>query len=292
MTQNTTILTTVTHSKAFKRPKRTLFFRILALLRFPLQQNAVARTSFDRFDLPVQYHGKNIFLAQVLDSFILDNTDTDFTRVILPVELTDQLNIAWNVWKFEETLAGRVPHEGVSRLIRSRREQFNERLVRRGIAMTLEHGFLYSEMGRQQYVQNIVEIKKAVELTMSFDALSTLLMCKRFNIQWEREHGYFEQRLSDIMKREVNQFAIVQKDPNGFDILIEEHKKQMQRYAVSPNALILPSKLQIYIPMVPLEKHLYANRGSLGVKNFEKGPIQQYRGVKIYEGTALRPEQW
>jgi hypothetical protein len=250
---------------------------------YPILSNTTDKTSYDRFDLPEAYRGRNLFLANTIDSFIIDNADLDFTRVILPIVQTDQINIAYNIWSFNETLVGRTPFEGTSRLLRSQKSSFSDKLVRRGLAFMLEHGFMNTQEGRQQYVQNIKEIVKAVQLTMSFDVLSTLLTCKRYNVSWEKEHGYFEQRLSDIMKREVHMFGIVQKDPNGFDILLEEHKKHMNRYSVNPDALILPSKIQIYLPMVPEQKIMHYNRGDLGVQQFEAGSITVFRGINVYE---------
>ena len=200
---------------------------------------------------------------------------------------TDQLHVRFNTWEFTETLAGRVPHEGISRIIQSRKSEHSGNMERRGLAMILEHGFMKTEQGRRQYMLNIQQIVQAVQVTLNFDVLSALLTCKRYDIQWMREHGYFRQHLPEIMKREVSMFGIIQKDINGFDIAIEEYKKQLSRYSVAPDALILPSKLQIYIPMVPEEKILYSNRGKLAVDQFEKGPIKSFRGIKIFEAKSF-----
>ena len=200
---------------------------------------------------------------------------------------TDQLSIAYSTWDFSETLAGRVPHEGISRIIRSRKSKHSGAMERRGLAFILEHGFMKTEEGRRQYMLNIQQIVQAVQVTLNFDVLSALLTCKRYDIQWMREHGYFRQHLPEIMKREVSMFGIIQKDVNGFDIAIEEYKKQLGRYSVAPDSLILPSKLQMYIPMVPEEKTLYSNRGKLGVDQFEAGPIRSFRNIRIYEAKAF-----
>lgn len=248
--------------------------------------NHTLNAFFTSFDLPHAYEGRNLFLADTLDGFVLDNQDLLWTSRILPLVRTDQLHVRFNTWDFTETLAGRVPHEGISRIIQSRKSEHSGNMERRGLAMILEHGFMKTEQGRRQYMLNIQQIVQAVQITLNFDVLSALLTCKRYDIQWMREHGYFRQHLPEIMKREVAMFGIIQKDVNGFDIAIEEYKKQLRR-SVAPDALILPSKLQIYIPMVPEEKILYSNRGKLAVDQFEAGPIQKFRDIQIFEAKAF-----
>ena len=248
---------------------------------------ADAHQTFDRYDLPEAYKGKNLYLADTLEGFILREEDLLWTRQILPLVRTDQLSVQFNTWRFAETLAGRVPHEGISRIIQSQKSQTSGAMERRGLAFILEHGFMKTDEGRRQYMLNIQQIVQAVQVTLNFDVLSALLTCKRYDIQWLREHGYFREFLPEIMKREISMFGIIQKDVNGFDIVVEEYKKQMRDYNVAPDALILPSKLQMYIPMVPQEKILYSNRGKLGVDQFEAGPIKSYRQLKIYEAKAF-----
>ena len=248
---------------------------------------ADANQTFDRYDLPEAYKGKNLFLANTIEGFVLKDEDLLWTRQILPLVRTDQLRVQFSTWDFSETLAGRVPHEGISRIIRSRKSEHSGSMERRGLAFILEHGFMKTEEGRRQYMLNIQQIAQAIQVTLNFDVLSALLTCKRYDIQWMREHGYFRDQLPEIIKREVSMFGIIQKDINGFDIAIEEYKKQLSRYSVAPDTLIMPSKLQMYIPMVPEEKILYKNRGDLAVKQFEAGPIKSFRGIKVFEAKSF-----
>ena len=63
-----------------------------------------------RYDLPEAYKGKNLFLRDTIDGFIMGDNEW-YTRDILPYAQTDQIHLAWNEWHFNQTLAGRVPHE-------------------------------------------------------------------------------------------------------------------------------------------------------------------------------------
>jgi len=52
------------------------------------------------------------------------------------------------VWTFNETFTGLVPELGVSRLVSSKRETHSDTVVRRGLAVRLEHGFMDTPEGR------------------------------------------------------------------------------------------------------------------------------------------------
>ena len=63
-----------------------------------------------------------------------------------------------------------------------------------------------------------------------------------------------------IMRREVNEFAIVQKDIHGLDILAEEYKKRLSRYGVTPTMWIFPPKMPVP-DTLPLVKPAFHNSG-------------------------------
>jgi hypothetical protein len=93
---------------------------------------------YETYDLPEAYKGKNLFLRDTVEGFILHDNEW-YTRVVLPYMQTDQIHLKWNEWHFNQTLAGRVPHEGISRLITSSKRSFKDHTVRRGLAFILEH---------------------------------------------------------------------------------------------------------------------------------------------------------
>lgn len=56
-----------------------------------------------------------------------------------------------------------MPHEGVSRLITSSKRAFKDHTIRRGLAFILEHGFMNTAEGREQYRRNLMGIKQCVQ---------------------------------------------------------------------------------------------------------------------------------
>ena len=106
-----------------------------------LKTNAYDKYSYETYDLPEAYKGKNLFLRDTIDGFIMGDNEW-YTRVVLPYAQTDQIHLAWNEWHFNQTLAGRVPHEGISRLITSSKRAFKDHTVRRGPVTIRRRTFL------------------------------------------------------------------------------------------------------------------------------------------------------
>ena len=134
------------------------------------------------YDLPEAYKGRNLFIRDTIDGFILQENEW-YTTVALPFAQTNDIHLAWNEWHFNATLAGRVPHEGVSRLLTSRKRQFKDHTVRRGLAFILEHGFMKTSEGREQYRRNLRGIKQCVQETCNFDALYAYLTCTNYDFR-------------------------------------------------------------------------------------------------------------
>ena len=249
-----------------------------------IKTNAYDKYAYETYDLPEAYKGRNLFLRDTIDGFILGDNEW-FTTVALPYAQTNDIHLAWNEWHFNQTLAGRVPHEGVSRLITSSKRQFKDHTVRRGLAFILEHGFMNTAEGREQYRRNLLGIKQCVQETANHDVISAFLHARDYDKEWERRHGLMNRPVKQIMRREVNEFAIVQKDISGLEILHEEYKKRLSRYGVTPTLWIFPPKMSIYATMVPPEKTQYQVAGPDGAATFKAGPkaLGSFRGINVHE---------
>ena len=76
--------------------------------------------------------------------------------------------------------------------------------------------------------------------------MSTQLTLLIISHRWEKRHSIIRTPWNEIGRREVLEFAIVQKDPRGFEILHEKYKKRLQRYGVSPSMWIFRKLLCSY----------------------------------------------
>jgi hypothetical protein len=237
---------------------------------------------YDHFALPTAYLGKNLFLRDTIDGFIMDD-NTWYTSKCLPYQRTNDLNIQWNEIRFDEHMVDRVPTEGVSRLIKSQRTRHNEKTVRRGIAFILEHGFMNTEEGKQQYILNIRQIKQAVQQTNNLDVVATCFYTPRYDKIWEKKHN-IGQDIQQQYADECANFAIVQKDAHGLDVLHQQFKQKMARHGVTPNMWIFPPKMSMYLNMVSRENKEQWLAGDQGVARFnDPNNGTRFRDVTVYE---------
>jgi hypothetical protein len=256
----------------------------------PITTRAYDKYAEQTYDLPEAYVGKNLFLRDTIDGLITESERPAFyTSVLLPWAQTDQINFSWNEFHFNETLAGRVPHEGVSRLVTSSRRTRQDKSVRRGLAMLLEHGFMSTPEGQEQYRRNLQGIAQCVQETANHDVMGSLLSCDNYDRRWERDHGVRTTGVRAMMQNEVQNFAIVQKTPHGLDILVEDIKKRLGRYGVTPDAMVVPPKFAIYLTLVRPERTTYSLAGPDGSQNIRQGPdaMTNFRGLNVFESRSF-----
>ena len=249
-----------------------------------MKLNVYDRYKHETYDLPEAYKGQCLYLRDTMDGLIVEGNDW-YTTVALPWVQTEHMHIAWNEFHFNQTLAGRVPHEGVSRLISSSKRGHKESVVRRGIAMVLEHGFMNTPEGQEQYRRNLVGIRTCVQETANHDVMQAYLTCKRFDREWQAKHGYQQLDLRRVFEHEVNSYMLVQKSPDGLDIMVEQMRQAMSRHGVTPNMIIFPPGMSLHLTMVNPEQTEYWVAGPEGTKVKKQGPrsLTNFRGMNVFE---------
>ena len=252
----------------------------------PQYQKMLAEDKFahETYNLPKAYEGKNKHLESVLD-YLITEEDAWYTRDVLPWVLTDDLSVKWDIFRFNKTLMDLEPHQGVPRYVTAERESRSDRLVRRGLAFIIEHGFYKTDQGRQHYLMNLRQIVDSVNETAYHGVIHSLLASKNHYKEWERQHGATVTRVGQLLRGQRRRWAVVQKKERGLYLLDAELKDQMKYEGVSPNVWILPSKMSIYVTMVPSAEVEFYRKGSGAAANLEKGPdnLLTFRGSKVFE---------
>jgi hypothetical protein len=242
------------------------------------------RFAHETYNLPKAYEGKNKHLESVLD-YLVTEEDAWYTRSVLPWVLTDDLSVKWDIFRFNKTLMDLEPHQGVPRYVTAERESRSDRLVRRGLAFIIEHGFYKTDQGRQHYLMNLRQIVDSVNETAYHGVIHALLSSKNHYKEWERQHGATVTRAGQLLRQQRRRWAVVQKQERGLYLLDAELKDQMKYEGVSPDVWILPSKMSIYVTMVPSAEVEFYRKGSGAAANLEKGPdnLLTFRGSKVFE---------
>ncbi len=106
-----------------------------------------------RLHLPSVLEGVNHYLTDRIDGLITDATNSPFTTVILPYTYLNNpdAKFTWNRYSFDEGLANRVPYESAARTLAQTRRSYEGYTVRQGLAITMEHNFMMSPAGRENF---------------------------------------------------------------------------------------------------------------------------------------------
>ena len=215
-------------------------------------QNVKAGDTFshETYNLPDAYKGKSLFMEDIMD-WLITRTDEWYTSRVMPWRMTDQLSVKWNVFRFNRTMADLEPHQGVPRYVTAESEERSDRLVRRGLAFIIEHGFWTTDRGRKHYLTNLEQITSAVHETAYYGVLHALLAGKNHYKEWNRQYGRRVTRIDDLLRMDRNRWALCQKTPRGMFLLDAQLREMLSYQGVTADTWILPSKVGVYLSMVP-----------------------------------------
>lgn len=248
--------------------------------------NASSVFAHEAYNLPEAYKGRNLFLGDLLD-MLITRTDDWYTARVMPWRETDQIHVSWNVFRFNKTMADLQPEQGVPRYITAESEEHSDSLVRRGLAFIVEHGFYSTERGRQHYLLNLENITESVHMTCYYGVLHALLSGKGHWKEWQRQYGRRTHRVDDLLRMERNRWAIAQKTERGMYILDAELKDMMKYQNVQPDTWILPSKMSIYLTMIPSNEVEYIKGGSSGAIQNNNDIRSKPRDLITFRGSAV-----
>lgn len=248
---------------------------------------ADGKARHEMFNLPEAYKGKSRHLEDVLD-YMRREEDDFYTRDLLPWAYTDDIHVSWEIFKFNRTLADIEPEQGIPRLVTAETDSRSDHLIRRGLAFSLEHGFMTTERGRKHFVMNLRQITDAIHTTAHFGVMHALLTGKNHYKEWRKKYDRTPKRRHNVMKYEKGMWALLQKDLKGLYILDAEVKHDMKMNGVTPNVMVLPSKAGIYAHMVPSSETKYSERGQGAHEALASGSqMTTFRGSKVFEAASF-----
>jgi len=246
-----------------------------------------------RWHLPDILKGPNPWLTDRIDGLITDATNSPFTSIILPYRYYDNVDgkIKWNVWSFDEAMASRVPYEAAARTLTQSKRSFAGYAVRHGLAINLEHNFMMTPQGRENFQNQLRQLIGSIQYSNDLDVHMALILAPSYE-KTQSEKFFGEGKTSAQVCREfVDLFGFMQKNQNALDILIEESKIRLKTWGgPMPDFMLCNSKLGFQLQMVP-ERTNYLTQGPDGVKRLKQGPeLSSYRGLKIIHTRAFSLE--
>lgn len=258
-------------------------------IKFDSQRNK----RHQRWHLPDSLKGYNSFLTDRIDGLITDATNSPFTRNILPYFYLENpdAKIKWNVYSFDEGMASRVPYESAARVLTQTKSSQSGYAIRQGLAIAMEHNFLASEAGRENFKNQLTQLVGSIQLTNDLDVHIALLQAQSYEkIVSEKYYGT-ERTLQRTGKQYCDMFGIYNKIPNALDLLIEEARTKLKTWGSEPPTFLLcPSNLTLHMTMSP-ERTNYITNGPDGLKRLAQGPdLPAFRGLSIIHSQKFALE--
>ena len=246
-----------------------------------------------RWHLPDVLKGPNPWLTDRIDGLITDATNSPFTTKILPYRYKDEVDgkIKWNVWNFDEGMASRVPYESAARTLQQSKRSFAGYMVRQGMAIVLEHNFMMTPKGRENFKNQLNQLIGSIQYTNDLDVHMALVLAPSYQKTMREKYYSLDKSPSQICREFVDLFGMMQKNVNALDILIEEGKAILRTWGgPMPDFLLCNSKLTFQMTMTP-EKTNYITQGADGVKRLRQGPdLGSYRGLSVVHSRSFAME--
>lgn len=127
--------------------------------------------------LPDAYSGRNDYIRETIVQMVI-NYNAFMTREILPWREQDNPNIAWDSIKFDKTLIDMEPEQGIPRYVTVEREAHTDYMVRRGLALIVNHGFAATPGGQKDFMYKVATIAGAVQETCDQAGVVAILRAK------------------------------------------------------------------------------------------------------------------
>jgi len=237
-----------------------------------------------RWHLPDALKGSNTFLSDRIDGLITDATSSPFTKTILPyyyMENPDQ-KIKWNVYSFDEGYASRVPYESAARVLPQSKRSFAGYAVRHGLAIAMEHNFMMSPQGMENFRRQLMQLVGSIQLTNDLDVHMALLHAPSYQKYMDEKYWDGSKTLMQMCRMYVDLFGFVQKNENALDYLIEDAKNHLTQWGSKPPTFMLSNgALTRQLTMTP-ERTNYITAGPDGKRKLAQGPdLPSYRGISI-----------
>lgn len=237
-----------------------------------------------RWHLPDALKGANTYLTDRVDGLITDSTNSPFTTSILPYVYLDQPDqkLKWNVYSFDEGIASRVPYEAAARVLPQTKRSFAGYTVRQGLAIAMEHNFMVSAAGRENFKNQLTQLVGSIQLTNDLDVHVALLQAPSYQKHVNEKYHDTVRSTAQICRQYVDMFGIMQKVPNALDLLIADAKNHLKTWGSQPPTFLLcNANMTAQLQLNP-ERTNYITNGPDGLKRLRQGPdLPTYRDLSI-----------
>jgi hypothetical protein len=248
--------------------------------------------------LPRAYWGRSEFLGNTFKLLAIAG-NSFLTTTILPLQFTNEMNQHWGRWEFPAYLAEVVPELGVVRFVKSNYIEQNASLVRYGMGMQMQHGFMHTELGRIHYVMHMRQINQAILEGLQFEALFALANVENWAYDtvtksdiWNASNA--QHTLMTVMERDVDAWGITQLKERAdvaLDNFIENANKT---YNTKLNTYIIDSRIPCFLNTMAYDMINAYKYGEADLNNKLMDGMQAnyiFKGNRVYVTRKQLVEQ-
>ena len=195
-------------------------------------------------------------------------------------------NIAWDSIKFDKTLIDMEPEQGIPRYVTVEREAHSDFMVRRGLALMVNHGFAATPGGQKDFMYKVATIAGAVQETCDQSGIMALLRSKNMYASYAADMVRNANSAYDMFQHEIWKWGIIQHSERGWYHMDAEAESVLQSANIEPDTWIVPSRMRSYAAMGQhAETEVYragekTARGNLERRQKEFHYIQGQEGLR------------
>lgn len=234
-------------------------------------------------DLPRAYQGENIYISTIIQELVLF-ADNWYTKVACPIEIVEKLDYEVHQITFDAHLPRDTPHKAPSRIVHYSQSSKSGSLIRRGIAYEMEGDFMNTTRGQEIYKYTLNQIANAMIAMINIGVIMAYMECDNYEIKYNESKGI--RTFTDIIektRREIQLWAIIQKQKNGVKKLDSLVSGWMEKWGGQANMWIMPPMIKQWLDFVPPENTDFylTGRPALAVEDSMR-PVSTVNGVAVY----------
>jgi len=207
---------------------------------------AYENTTQTNQQLPYYFIGQSAYLQEKVKG-LTNRSGGWMTDDVLKWAYTRQITFQWDEYHFEHTLVGRVPHQGVPRVVKSGRKVRTERSKRHGIGFVMDASELTTTRGIQQYQNNIRGIVACILETVYLNSIYALQDAADRKVREHMATNVSQTSIFDDFDTEIEDYASISKNPQGLVETVTRKYKLLDMVGAQRVFLITTPESGIYM---------------------------------------------
>ena len=243
-----------------------------------------------------EYKGKMLMLRDTVEDLYYLRAGY-LTKRVMPIRYTNNVNLAWERLEANAHLLEITPYMTTSHAVTQKRKMMRAHLVRRGITIIGEVGFLGTPLGRISFQASIVQVTNSIDSTDQLEVIRSLTTSHVAAQQHLKEVGLNpDQLLSRFLDQDHRLFGIVHKERNALSLLDTFIENEMFETNGRGDCYLVPVDLAVHDELVPIENVKQSWSGDLAIERVQTNRLDPrnetytLRGKKTYIVRAPQVE--